>query len=359
MGHLPIVNQDTINDVIRDGYVSTRGDLKEMWGKTTADIFSDMLATRKGDLVFPWIIASKRKKNVGFKYVFRIEGSPIFVRGEEYPIKVPLSTEGWEYENPLPEASALELWDPKLLWNAIGKKSLRRGRSLTHQTPMEDKRLDYLLNSMNPSGPRQIKLGKTKYASVPITIDPTRGYWDPKLLSTLEKLTARERLSQLDLNGVPWRDNNLFNVEKSLEAWVMENIDKAAGQELRDNILNTDLEIEWFGNYLPYGVAGSNMDVVIIQSGTNRKLATIIELKVGSLPAKDFIDAAKQVLRYLEFIKNAFKAFGESVKTKGFVISGPSYVRDSDKSSIRQLKVDWITYHIDASHCVCFEHFLP
>jgi len=359
MGHLPIVTQNTVKDVIENGFISTRGNLEQLWGKTTADIFSDMLTTRKGDFVFPWIIAGDGGVNLGFKYIFHVAGPPIFVRGEEYPVKVPLGSEGLEYLNPLPEAAALELWDSKLLWNAIGKKSLRRGRSLTHQTPMEDERLINLLNSVNPEGTKILTLGNAAYAGVPVTIDTTKYEWDPKLLSKLEKLPAYDRLSELDLSGIPWRSGNVFNVEKSLEAWIMENIDKVAGKELRENVLEPDLKIEWFGNYLPFGVAGSNMDVVVFQSNDYRKLATIIELKVSSLRADGFIAAAKQVQMYCEFIENAFKAYGESIEARGFVISGPSRVYAANATGIEKLNIEWITYYIDGSGEVHFEHFLP
>ena len=92
MGHLNIVTQETFNEIINEGHISTRGDLKDegKWIKTTSDLFSDALAMRKGDLVFPWIIKSNGGKNIGFKYVFRVSGKPIFVNGEKYPIKIPL-----------------------------------------------------------------------------------------------------------------------------------------------------------------------------------------------------------------------------------------------------------------------------
>ena len=360
MGHLPIVNQLTVANVMGCGYISTRGKLDKMWEKTTADIFSDILATRKDDFVFPWITAGEGKKNIGFKYIFKISGPPIFVQGDKYPVKVPLDTQGWEYENPLSEAKALELWDKEILWNAIGKKSLRRGRSLTHQTPMEDEKLIDLLNSINPSGPAKIKLQKKIYShSLPITINTTRLNWDSTILENVKKYTAGNRLSHLDLNRVAWRNDNLFRIEKSLEAWIMENIDKQRGKEFREQILDPKLDVSWFANYLPYGVAGSNMDVVVLQEGSSKKLATVIELKVSSLSAKGFLDASRQVLMYCEFIKRAFRAFGEDIETNGCIISGPSRLRESSRSTANDLDVKWITYHIDNSNRVRFDHFLP
>lgn len=356
MGHLPIVNQSTVTDVIRDGHISTRGDLKEMWEKTTADIFSDVLATRAGDLVFPWIIAGAGKQNLGFKYVLTIAGPPIFVEGDEYPVKVPLSQEGWEFPNPLPEATALDLWDSRLLWNAIGKKSLRRGRSLTHQTPMEDQRLLRLLNSVNPGGPIKITLGKKSYGGTPVTIDPSQAHWDPRLERKLNSLSAYNRLSALDLNGIPWRRDRSFIVEKALEAWIMENIDKGPGKEFRENVLDASSRIEWFGNYLPFGVAGGNMDVVVTQSRDSRKFVTVIELKVASLRIAEFRAVADQVSMYCEFIRNAFKAYGEMIEPNGIVISGPSSSFGLSTAISENASIKWVAYSIDDKGNV---HFTP
>jgi len=327
-----------------------------MWEKTTADIFSDVLATRAGDLVFPWIIAGAGEQNIGFKYILTITGPPIFVEGDEYPVKVPLSQEGWEFPNPLPEATALDLWDSRLLWNAIGKKSLRRGRSLTHQTPMEDQRLLQLLNSINPSGPRKITLGKKSYGGTPITINTSQTYWDQRLKEKLGSLSPYNRLSALDLNGIPWRRGQSFIVEKALEAWIMENIDKDPGKEFRENVLDASSKIEWFGNYLPFGVAGGNMDVVVTQSSDSRRFITVIELKVTSLRMKEFREVAHQVSMYCEFIRNAFKAYGEIIEPNGIVISGPSSDFGPSTSISEKASIKWVAYSINDKGDV---HFTP
>lgn len=356
MGHLPIVNQSTVIDVIRNGHISTRGDLQTMWEKTTADIFSDVLCTRPGDRVFPWIIAGEGGRNLGFKHVFAVEGEPIFVRGDEYPVKIPLSEEGWEYANPLPEAAALDLWSSRLLWNAIGKKSLRRGRSLTHQTPMEDERLLELLDSVNPEGPRKITLGRRRYAGTPVTIAADQVEWDARRMRELDALPAHDRLSALHLESVPWQSDGWFIYEKALEAWIMENIDKGPGQELREHVLEDDSRIEWFGNYLPFGVAGGNMDVVVIQTTGTRKLVTVIELKVGSLAMRDFGGVADQVRRYCEFVENAFKAYGEVIESRGVVISGSPSGIGRTAASAECPEVRWVAYSLDEKGDV---HFAP
>lgn len=360
MGHLPIVNQETVKGMIKEGCISTRGDLKKLWVKTISDIFSDVLAVRKGDLVFPWIVKSDKSSNLGFKYIFKVAGAPFFVKGEKYPVRVPLEPEGFEYKNPLSEAEALDLWDRKLLWNVIGKKSLRRGRSLTHQTPMEDGRMIELLEKKNPQGPKKIKLGSCKPTKkIPITINPSRDQWDPKLKQSLQSMTAEERLSNLDLPGIPWRKGNFFIAEKTLEAWMMENIDKSEGKQFRELAFKENWPIVWFANYLPFGVQGSNIDVVILQEQGEKRIANIVELKVGSLNKNDYEEAANQAIDYAIFIRDAFNAFGLSVELNIVVLSGSSQLPLSiSRIKRNNLSSRWITYNIDNNGNVRFKRLL-
>jgi len=351
MGHLPIVNQETLVSMIRDGFISTRGNLKRLMIKTTSDIFSDVLATREDDLIFPWIIRSRVSENIGFKYVFSVAGPPVFVKGDQYPVKVPLQSEGLEFDVPLSEAEALDLWKTKLLWNIIGKKSLGRGRSLTHQMPMEDERLLELLNSKNSVGPYEIKLNKSDTIGVPITIDPSQDNWDPSLERRLNSLEPEDRLSSLDLNGIPWRRGSVFAYEKTLEAWIMENLDKSPCNVLRELALETN-EIEWFGNYLPFGVQGGNMDVVIVQSKDDGKIVSVIELKLGRLNVNELKKAAVQSIEYSHFIKNAFNAYGIKVEMNPIVLSARS--GRFPVPTIKGIKPTCIQYDIDNKGVVSF-----
>lgn len=127
VGHLNIVNNDTIIDILETGYISTNGVLKSRTIKTISDLFSDVLATRKGDFVFPWIIKGKDNNQIGFRYILKIAGPPIYVFGDEYPIKIPIEDIVISYPIALEESDALDLFRIELLWNAIGKKSLGRG----------------------------------------------------------------------------------------------------------------------------------------------------------------------------------------------------------------------------------------
>lgn len=349
MGHLPIVNQETVQRAIEEGHVGTRGSLGPRWVKTVADLFSDALATRPGDWVFPWIVKGGGGANLGFKYAFRVAGEPFIARGQEYPIKVPLEPEGYAFEIPVREEEALSLWGRRLLWNAIGKKSLRRGRSLTPQTPWEDDRLLEMLRDRNPSGPKAIELGDRDFtASIPLTIDTS---------VTSTSFDREEGLGQLDPTKVAWREGDQFTVEKAFEAWVMENLDGPAGEDLRRLAFGALGVPDWFSNYLPYGVQGSNIDVVAIHVvGEDDAIATVIELKKGGLNRSGFESAAHQAIDYSDHIENALEAYGFSTEVRPIVLSGeksttpetrPVVVRDGRE-------VRWITYEIEADGAVRF-----
>ena len=352
MGHIPIVNQDTIQKVITEGCISTRGNLKDYKVKTIADLFADALTTRVGDLVFPWIIGSKNKPNIGFKYVFKVADKPYFVHGDDYPIKIPLQVEGQEYATPLSEAEALELWDGKLLWNIIGKKSLGRGRSLSHQTKMEDSRLiEMLKNKNNNRQPATIRLGAYSSGGVPITINQSQT-GSPTFETTLNQFQEKDRLKNVNLNNIPWRKGSAFVEEKVLEAWLMENIDKTSCNGLREIIMPVRLHIDWFGNYLPYGVQGSNIDVVISHLNGSRDVS-VIELKVGKLSSKEIIKTYNQVKAYAVFIEKAFKAFGVEVNTNPIIISNKNLTR-RDNQTWRELDITSIVYQIQSNGTVSF-----
>ncbi|MEM3245786.1 MAG: hypothetical protein QXN16_03395 [Candidatus Micrarchaeaceae archaeon] len=352
MGHIPIVNQETLQKVISEGCISTRGKLEDYKVKTIADLFADALTTRVGDLVFPWIIGSKSSANIGFKYVFKVADRPYFVNGDEYPIKIPLKETGEEYEIPLSEAEALDLWGGKLLWNIIGKKSLGRGRSLSHQTKMEDNLLiEKLKKKNNGRRPANITLGRYTSGGLPITINPSQ-IGNPNFELSLDRFDPDDRLKNVQLSDIPWQKDGAFTEEKVLEAWLMENIDKPACSNLRQILMSPGQHIDWFGNYLPYGVQGSNIDIVISQLNGSHTVS-VIELKVNRLSKTQIIEAAAQVEEYSAFIEKAFKAFNVNVSIKSIIISH-SHPTRRDNNGLGKLPITSIVYNIQSSGEVNF-----
>lgn len=368
MGHLCIVTEQTLEDVKKTGCISTTGKLGnkkkniDFKIKTTADLFSDVLAMRKGDYVFPWITKGDEGQNQGFRHIFKVGGSPFFVKGDEYPIKIPLATEGKEFPKNLKELEALDLWTKKLLWNAIGKKSLGRGRSITHQTPMEDEQLLKLLKKKNKKkNAIKIPLGNCKNRIINITIDTTQNQHSPwtSEITRLENYKQEDRLKNIELKKVPWVKGKYFSYEKVLEAWIMENIDQAACKSLREFLMDKEDKIEWFGNYLPFGVQGSNMDIVILHSHQKKRIVTVIELKVGPINKIQFRDTCDQVIEYSNFLRKAFNSFGIDVCLNPVILTATSKVSNTFSPIKKEdLQPRFISYEIEPSGNVIFKKIL-
>lgn len=346
MGHLPIVNSTTYADALRDGAIRTTGKIGgTLWVKTLADMAADMLATRRGDAVFPWITARGGVRNEGFKAALKVDGPPFFDPAQRYPLGFPLDPIGTEH-TPLVEDQALDLFQPRLLWNAIGKKSLGRGRSLTHQTLNED---DTLLARLGLAiRPATIGAFMPSATQIPLTINLTQ--------NTPWTGASPTSLGGLNLAAVPWVTNGDFVYEKVLEAWVMEHIDQPAMQPFWSLLpAVAGGQLIWFGNYLPYGVAGKNIDVVALHETPTGLVATVIELKKGTLSRSVFIGAARQASAYAVFIEDAFNHYGKAVQLQAVVLSKHSrpkggvtaaHVPITTSHQGQAITPAWLTYKI-------------
>lgn len=263
-----------------------------------ADIFADALAVRPGDSIFPWNIGSNG--GVAFSRICEAANRATFVPGASFPIAIPLSEKQLVYPG-LTEAATLDLWTDRLLWNAIGKKSLGRGRSITHQTPHEDTELRSRLEATGVLAAVQVPTGVLANAR-PLTISTLDN--GPSQDVVLAGAAPGERLASIVPEELTWRAGSRFVVEKALEAWLMENHDTDRGSAFRDALLEPGETIEWAGNYLPFGVAGANIDVVMmtrLPDGLER--FRVIELKVGALSARGLSEASAQVTQYAVFIR--------------------------------------------------------
>ena len=144
MGHLVIVNAATYEKTIASGFIGVRASLgansatKPSILGQYADLAADLLGVRPGDLIFPWLTDTSR--GVAFRNVSVAQSRVYRLPGVAMPLRVNLEEESRNFVG-LTEADALDLWEHRLLWNAIGKKSLGRPRTLTHQTPYEDAEL--------------------------------------------------------------------------------------------------------------------------------------------------------------------------------------------------------------------------
>jgi hypothetical protein len=347
MGHLAIVNSATIQKISDSHpYISFGGKLKELPLKTISDLFADALAVRDGDYIFTWMINGGLSPGVGFDRFYIASGSVMFDPSDCYPIKVGVR-EGFKFDTAIPEEVALDIFRPNLLWNAIGKKSLGRGRSLSHQTLDEDNLLMSLLNSKNNLiAPHKI-LSNPVYnnAYIPITINNFRPIAN-------NVVGSNATLSNVILSNIVWNKNNKFQYEKTLEAYICENIDKR--QVGFCNLLGyPNHRIKWFGNYLPYGVAGKNIDLVCeIYSGNDSRIL-VIELKNDPVSYNGYRTIVDdQLIKYSQFIEEAFKSYrGDNVVVERIVLTHlPLHQLVPSQTQFRNTK--WIGYNIDSNRGV-------
>ncbi len=343
MGHLAIVNPDSINNINNNHpYISLRGTLGLNPLKTISDIFADALSVRDGDYIFTWMVNSADAPGVGFDRYYIANGSAYFDPSDPaYPIKVGIK-EGHLYPNSVPEKSALDLFRPRLLWNAIGKKSLQRGRSLSHQTLDEDRELLTLLSQANQGvSPRAILPAPIYNNSfTPLTINnfgPIQSYVIPK----------NAALSSTLVSNIKWNNRNLFQYEKTLEAFLCEHID--SNQVSFCKLLGYPAHhIKWFGNYLPYGVAGKNIDLVCEIEKGNQTIIVVIELKNNPISYNEYqriVD--RQLNEYTQFIADAFKSYrGNSFKIEQVILTHAPK-KPLLPTMVQYKSTEWIGYDID------------
>ncbi|HEY6783396.1 MAG TPA: hypothetical protein VI159_00505 [Gemmatimonadales bacterium] len=333
--------------MIQWGEVAIKARVKVLLEKTIADVFADALATRPGHPVFPWVISG----GWGFREAFAVAGAPRFVRGSEYPIRIPLQAAGARYANALSEREAVDLWHRRLLWNAIGKKSLGRGKGLSHQTPEEDKQLQNLLQRKNPEPPVPLVVGTPGPRGVPLDVDLRPDGWERGAREAMLTALRTTGLGGIDPGTIAWRRGNQFIAEKGLEAWLMRHLDDAVGAQFRAACLVPGAPVTWFANYLPFGVAGANLDVLAFQEQDGRRIATVVELKKDRIGATGYRAAARQATEYRLFLQRAFAAYGGEHASRAVVVSLAE--RRVPRPAAEE-GVLWVTYSISPEGDVHF-----
>lgn len=367
MGHLAIVNSLTIQQINdNDPYISIGGKLNKYPYKTISDLFADALLVRDGDFIFTWMIDSKSSAGQGFDRYFIANGDVVFDPSSTYPIKIGIK-DGYKFNNALSEEQALDLFGAHLLWNAIGKKSLGRGRSLSHQTIDEDKYLLDLLKSVNKNTSQKIIFApKYNRSYQKISINNFSHH------NSNQVNLQNQPINTLQLNSTIWNKGDVFLYEKTLEAYLCENIDKGilgTDGQVKDLLTLLDYKgyhVVWVGNYLPYGVAGKNIDLVCEiakKDNINDRRVLVIELKVNDSSLPHYTNIAKlQLPDYVDFIKKALESYrGLGVIVEPVVITHLPRQK-TQIQHIRQTSLinstKWIGYSITQANQVVFERLL-
>ena len=344
MGHLAIVNADTIQRInSQNPYISIGGTLGAYPYKTISDLFADALTVRDGDIIFTWMVNTQHKEGIGFDRYYIANGSVVFDANDtDFPIKIGVK-EGYQYSNAISEEKALDLFSPRLLWNAIGKKSLGRGRSLSHQTTDEDQQLLALLAQANtgvvPNNILHSPIYNNKH--IPITINnfgPIQNYIVRNYASLCTVL----------INNITWNKGDLFLYEKTLEAYLCKNIDK--GSVSFCSLLGyPNHQIKWIGNYLPYGVAGKNIDMVCeLEKENEQSIIVVIELKNDRISYNRYKRIINDQLNsYAQFIGDAFKSYRGKKFAIEQVVLTHSPRRSLAPGTLQYQNTKWIGYDID------------
>ncbi len=311
MGHLPIVTKGSLKRMIRNGAVLVKVPAKHCKpSQKWADILADALCVRKGDSIYPWMVKSKK---AGFSYRFIASDSAFLVDEGRYHIGIPVESVYQQSSSHLTERAALDLFPGSpgdgILWNAIGKKSLRRGRAITHQTPQEDGLMHRLLNPMSSSHPRR----------------PAKALGSCTA-SFVAKAGVRSspsgKIAALDHDSPRWSKDGHFRWEKALEASLISVLGTDRQQGFLDALGMPKAQVIWFANYLTYGVQGGSIDLLVLVRDAGVEKALVVELKKGGLAPKPLRNAVAQVKAYARYVEKAFGAFGVTIKTIPIVVSG-------------------------------------
>lgn len=238
-----------------------------------------------------------------------------------------------------------------------------RGRSLSHQTIDEDEYLMKLLKDINPEVPQRILSAASSANNqyLPISINTFSS-------SNSNQAILRD-IKLLQLNSTIWNDGDIFLYEKPLEAYLCENIDKpilnSQGQQtdLLTMLGYAGYRVRWAGNYLPYGVAGKNIDLVCEITNTIDVKVLVVELKVDTQSYRNYSDIANfQLSDYVSFIKKAFESYrGAGVVVEPVVITHMPRQRSRIQNINQQPLVNsakWIGYNITQNNQVIFERLL-
>lgn len=352
MGHLAIVTPSTITRTNNNHpYISYKGTLGDKIYKTIADLFSDALVIRNGDIIFTWCVNEKGKKGFGFERYFIADGTVLFDPSDAYPIKIGVK-EGYKYDIPVSEERALDLFLPNLLWNAIGKKSLGRGRSLTHQTRYEDDILISLLESENIGRPKTKIIDNPRYLPSLQHIEINNFSFtqtNPQQIGiqTVVKGKTQTLLNTIPIQNIIWNSGNQFCCEKALEAYLCANIDNNSIIDFCTMVNHPECHIKWIGNYLPYGVQGSSIDMVVEIGNDNEHYIEVIELKDDTLGYKKYqYEVDYQILSYQKFIEKAFLSFVDTANVESVLITHTP-TRIPRVPNVKYKNVKWIGYNID------------
>lgn len=153
------------------------------------------------------------------------------------------------------------------LWSMLFRKIFGAGRerSINQILPEEANKLERLLRKLNDNRLSSLR-------------------WEP--------YSPKKQPIHIELESV---GRGILRYESILQAWIMENIDR--GTPVFSDVVPTN-EIEYFGNWITYGIGGESVDMLVTYKDQVRYKAIPIELKRDALDAQTM----RQLYRYAYWI---------------------------------------------------------
>lgn len=277
--HVIIVNNETFPIVRDKGLVAIfkESGYKRLKEKTKADILSDISCLRVGDRIFFY------QEKIGFHGIYEVIDIPFIdetiiegIEGANYRCQI---RPKHYFKKPVSELRVFGFKNSAQKVHSIFyKKTLQRGKAITHLFPDEENFLTELLMKANDGISELI-------------INP---YIKPCTSSNIF----------FDLET---KDNGELKYEKILEGWLIQNLDKREAHT--DIFLGNIEDIECFANYIPVNIAGGNIDIMIFHkkklNGIEKRYkVTIIELKKGNITQEAIIEIERYIKWAYENITN-------------------------------------------------------
>ncbi|WP_288221544.1 EVE domain-containing protein [uncultured Clostridium sp.] len=315
-GRLLIVDDETLkvvkNDLIWGAKIPDKLNEYKTWQKTIIDIIGDMLNICPGDYVVLWKKATRIEENV-FIGIYRvislpyIDTTPLSFELEEgetitkYPYRVALEI-AYNFINSITEYEFINDINIKNdIWTVIGKKVKGNSRA---SIPMTKEIISIFIkkfiNNNSEWSFNESNIERYMYPENSISLDLSNKYYINSTAETLEKSVLLENyLNSFSLEYIPLVDKNgeRCKYELGLYAIFNEEITKGILNNeiplILNNIIDNNEKIEWYANYLPYGLEGREIDYMISTSidGENTSKVILIEFMKDNLD-KDHIDRA-------------------------------------------------------------------
>lgn len=304
-----VVNEQTFKKTMEnmEVFVFVPEPKSNRWNQVLLDIVCDLMQISIGDYIFLWESGAKNIYGV-----FRAVSKPFYKKtgaNDIFRIKI---AEAYSFDKPINEYDVIN--NPYMknhLWNIIGKKVAGKSRATS---PITGDEMEFLIQSLIAVNNNCFKY-EPNYQVVDVenelAFDFTRQYD-----GHIPRQIAEYKFSPISvLDGVA------VKYEKSLEGILnccFRDKNKKTISQLSINIDN----VNWYANYLPYGLEGSEIDYMVMESvdGINTSRIDVIELMSGIID----VDHINRCLQYSKWVSSSLTNDNNIVRP--ILICGPKSI---------------------------------